>query len=59
MAGQLVVVVSESVGGAFFVEGRYYEDDGDGKRLKVTDRTLIHDSAFMGFAGCLEALRAL
>lgn len=59
MVGQLVVIVSESAGGAFFVEGRYYEDDGDGKRLKVTDRTLIHDTEHTGFAGCLEALRFL
>lgn len=59
MAGQLVVIVTESVGGAFFVEGRYYEDDGDGKRLKITDRTLVHDSGHSGFAGCLAALMAL
>lgn len=59
VVGQLVVIVSESVGGAFFVEGRYYESDGNGPRLKVTDRTLIHDSESDGFAGCLQALRAL
>lgn len=59
MAGQLVVIVSESVGGAFFVQGMYYEDDGGGKRLKITDRSTVHDSPLIGFAGCLDALRAL
>lgn len=59
MAGQLVVIVSESVGGAFFVQGHYYEDDGGGKRLKISDRASVHDSEHDGFAGCLDALRAL
>lgn len=59
VAGQLVVIVTESVGGAFFVVGRYYEDDGDGARTVVTDRTLVHDSEHQGFAGCLHAIKAL
>lgn len=59
VAGQLVVVVSESVGGSFFVEARYYESDSPDVRIRVADRTLVRDTGLEGFAGCIDALKAL
>lgn len=56
VVAQMVVVATESVGGAIFLDARYYEDDGDG-RVLISDRRHIHDAQGLhAFQACLSAL---
>lgn len=59
MVAQLVVIVDESVGGAFFVQARYYEDDGMGRRLVADRRHVAEVAPLDGLAGCLDAIGRL
>lgn len=59
VVAQLVIIVDESVGGAFFLQARYYESDGADRRL-VADRRAVADLEDLdGLAGCLAAIQRL
>lgn len=59
MVAQLVIVVDESAGGAFFVAARYYESDGEDRRLIADRRTVADVPDVDGLAGCLQAIQRL
>ena len=59
MAAQLVIIADESVGGAFFVAARYYEDDGNGRRLVADRRAVVDVGDADGLHGCLMAVQRL
>jgi len=57
VAGQLVIIVREYVGGACSVESRYYEDDGDGRTLVATAREIVDSEDLLGFEAVVTAAR--
>ena len=59
MVAQLVVIADESVGGAYFVSARYYENDGCGRQLVADRRAVVDVGEADGLWGCLQAIQRL
>lgn len=57
MAGEMVVIIREFIGGACKVEARYYEDDGGGRHLVSTLETLVDSEDLLGFDAVVSAVR--